>query len=197
MKFLCNRTTCAAVLVAGAFGATVMLTASRARAAKPYYPDDGIGTPKFTTVPSVTNFSAEATTIPYFRAQFTDPTNGHTYAYTMVGTDPAKGSHATTLPTVIIPFSFTFDASTDPSFHTLDGSTKVSATVNSPVFQNSDVGAAANSTASAPPFGPRTVNEPSDITQVGDAIYRAQWGVTGSGYHVTLGQPAVFPTQSF
>ncbi len=160
---------------------------------------DGIGKPKFARVGSVTNFSATAKTIPYFRSQFTDPTNGQTYPYTMVGTDPGLGDAVTTIPTVIIPFSFTFDASADPNFHVLDGSTKALVTVSSPVFQPSDVGAAASATANAPPIlnAGRTVSEPSDFTQLGDAIYRAQWGKTGSGYHVLLGQPTVLPTQYF
>jgi hypothetical protein len=64
------------------------------------------------------------------------------------------------------------------------------------VFQTADIGKAANATASAPPFGPRVVKEPSDVTQVGDAIVRAQWNVTGTGYHVTLGTPTVLPTVS-
>lgn len=161
--------------------------------------DDGIGTARFSTAGSVTNFSPSATTIPYFRSQFTDPTNGSTYPYTMVGTDPAGANVSTTIPTAIIPFRLTFSASVDPNFSTLDGTTKVALTVTSPVFQNSDVGAAANATASAPPpfAAGRVVNEPSDVTQLGDAIYRAQWGKTGSGYHVLLGQPTVLPTQSF
>ena len=158
---------------------------------------DGIGTAKYTTAGSVTNFSANANTIPYFRSQFTDPTNGVTYAYTMVGSDPAQGDRVSTVPTVIIPFSFTFASSADPAVNTLDGSTKTSLVMASPVFQVSDVGKAASSTASAPPFGNRKVNEPSDKTQLADAIYRAQWGKTGSGYHVLLGQPTVLPTQSF
>jgi hypothetical protein len=160
---------------------------------------DGIGTAKFKTTGGVANFSASATTVPYFRSQFTDPTNGVTYAYTMVGTDPSGGAATTTVPVVIIPFSLTFNASADPAFFTLDGSLKTSLVVNSPIFQSSDVGAAASATASAPPSfsAGRTVTEPSDITQLADAIYRAEWGKTGSAYHVLLGQPAILPTQYF
>lgn len=161
---------------------------------------DGIGTPHFTTTGGVTNFSASATTIPYFRSSFTDPTNGVTYPYTMVGTDPAKGDRTTAVPTVIIPFRFVFALSTDPD-NVLDGTDKVALTVQSPVFQNADIGAAANKSASAPPGPPispfpRTVKEPRDVTQVGDAIYRAQWGKTGTNYHVRLGEPTVLPTVS-
>jgi hypothetical protein len=160
---------------------------------------DGIGHAMFTTDLSVTNFSANATTIPYFRSQFTDPTNGVTDPYTMVGTNPANGNATSVIPTEIIPFSFTFTTSVDPNFHTLNGADNVTKTIQSPVFQSSDVGAAASATASAPPSlnAGRTVHEPSDVTQVADAIYRAQWGMTGSGYHVKLGQPTVMPTQSF
>jgi hypothetical protein len=160
---------------------------------------DSIGTAKFTTDQSVNNFSADAKTIPFFRAQFTDPANGVMYAYTMVGTNPAAGNATTEIPTVIIPMSFAFVASSAAN-NVLDGSSRVSLTVQSPVFQNADIGLAAGS-ASAPPAGvapnPRVVNEPSDITQLGDAIYRAQWHKTGSGYHVRLGQPTILPTASF
>lgn len=176
----------------------VMLHYGRARGAATYG-DDGIGNPKYSTAGSVTNFSVSARTIPYFQSQFTDPTNGNTYAFTMVGTDPGKADATTVIQTVIIPFSLTFTTSSAPNFSTLDGSSKVSLTVYSPVFQNSDVGSAASSTASAPPSfaAKRKVDEPADVTQLGDAIYRAQWGKVGSAYHVKLGQPTVLPTQSF
>ena len=172
---------------------------AQAQGAAPSKNGDGIGTPKFTRLGSVTNFSATARTIPYFRSQFTDPTNGRTYPYTMVGTDPGLGDVTTTIPAVIIPISFNFEASTDPNFHVLNAWSKTVLTIDSPVFQPSDVGAAASATASAPPSlnAGRTVNEPSDVTQLGDAIYRAQWGRSGSGYHVLLGQPTVLATQSF
>lgn len=190
-NFLFSKSTC---MLAGA----LLLTFHHAPAATNYQ-DDGIGRPKYATAGSVTNFSASARTIPYFRSQFTDPVNGKTYAFTMVGTDPVKGDAGTTTPTVIIPFTLTFTTSSDPNFWTLDGASKASLTAQSPVFQDSNVGRAANATASAPPsFATgRTVNEPSDVTQLGDAIYRAQWGKTGTGYHVRLGQPAIMAAQSF
>ncbi|HZR26594.1 MAG TPA: hypothetical protein VFA59_23570 [Vicinamibacterales bacterium] len=158
---------------------------------------DGIGSPKFATDQSVTNFSATATTIPYWRSSFTDPTNGVTYPITMVGTNPFNGDASTVVPTVIIPMSFTFVSTSDPASPTLDGTDRVVNTIASPMFQTADIGAAANATASAPPFGPRKVNEPHDVTQVGDAIVRAQWNKSKSNYHVLLGQPTVLQTVSF
>src|SRR6476620_7941168 len=81
---------------------------------------DGIGTPRFTTDQSVTNFSANAQTIPYWRGAYTDPTNGRTYPFTMVGTDPGAGDVTTVVPTVIVPLRFDFVATADPAVHTLD-----------------------------------------------------------------------------
>ncbi|HET8853080.1 MAG TPA: hypothetical protein VFN02_11180, partial [Ktedonobacteraceae bacterium] len=165
--------------------------------------DDGLGTPTYATDGGVSNFSANATTIPYWRSSFTDPSNGKTYPFTMVGTNPSKGDVTTTIPTVIIPFRFTFAKSVDATT-VLDGTDKVSATKQSPMFQKADIGTAADATASAPPNQPgvapanaRPVQEPSDVTQVSDAIYRAQWGKSASGYHVLLGQPTVLPTVSY
>jgi hypothetical protein len=189
-----------AVVTIAAVALSVAFGAFGAHAAN--YPDDGIGTAQFTTDSSVSNFSANADTIPYFRSQFTDPTNGVTYPYTMVGTTPSASGGTTTIPTAIIPFRFTFVASADPATHVLDGTDKVNLTIQSPVFQGTaDIGGAADKTASAAPGAPisdanRKVNEPHDTTQLGDAIYRAQWGLTGSSYHVLLGQPTVLPTVS-
>ncbi len=158
----------------------------------------GFGQPRFATVGGVSNFSADATTVPYWRSQFTDPTNGVTYPFTMVGNDPATNS-SVTVPTEIIPLRLTFDQSSVPGLTTLDGTSQVADTVNSPVFNASaDIGTAATNNAGAPPpfAAGRTVQEPSDMTQVNDAMLRAQWGKTGTGYHVLLGQPTILPTQS-
>jgi hypothetical protein len=117
---------------------------------------DGIGTAKFKEQALSGTVSSRAETIPTFTSSFTDPTNGKTYHYTMVGTDPSKGNVTTTIPTVIIPMRFEFDASADPNVSVLDGTDKVAATMSSPVFQSADIGSAANHTASAPPQPPDT-----------------------------------------
>jgi len=161
---------------------------------------DQIGTPKFEEQPSSSGVvSKRAITIPRWTSSFTDPSNGRTYHYTMVGTDPSKGDVTTTVPTVIIPMNFNF-AATGVS---LRGSEKVAQTVGSPVFHNADIGAAADApgSASAPPQppdtppgvapDPRVIHEPSDVTQLGDAIYRAQFHKSTSGWHVRLGTPTV------
>ncbi len=180
-----------------AIGVFAFVASSQPRAQNANTQGDGIGTAQFTTDQSVSNFSATARTVPYWRSAFTDPTNGITYPFTMVGTDPSAGDASTVVPTVIIPFRFEFVASADPNTHVLDGTDHVVDTVASPMFQSADIGAAANATASAPPFGARTVNEPHDVTQVSDAIYRAQWNKSRSNYHVNLGQPTILPTVTY
>jgi hypothetical protein len=195
--------TAAATVAAGTLLAS---TTTSDAAGKNAASGDHIGTPKFEEQPSASGVvSKNAITIPSWTSKFTDPSNGKTYHYTMVGTDPTKGNVSTTIPTVIIPMNFNFKA----TGVSLNGSDKVAQTVGSPVFQSADIGAAADApgSASAPPQppdtppgvapDPRVINEPSDVTQLGDAIYRAQFGKTGSGWHVRLGQPDVTPAVTF
>lgn len=190
--------TAAATLVAGTFLAATTTT-SQAADAPGTKGGDGIGTAKFEEQSLSGVVSKSAITIPSWTSSFTDPTNGKSYHYTMVGTDPTKGDVTTTIPTVIVPMNFQFKA----TGATLNGSDKVTQTVQSPVFANADIGAAANApgSASAPPQppdtppgvapDPRVIDEPSDTTQLGDAIYRAQFGKSGTGWHVRLGEPTV------
>jgi hypothetical protein len=191
----------AATVAAGTLVASTTITSQAAGSAKK---GDHIGTPQFKELPSDTGVvSRSAITIPNWTSSYTDPTNGQTYHYTMVGTNPATSTATTTIPTVVIPMNFNFQATGT----SLNGSDKVDATKQSPVFQNADIGSAANSSASAPPQppdtppnvapNPRVINEPSDVTQLGDAIYRAQFGKSGSGWHVLLGQPTVQPTATY
>src|SRR5690349_20729343 len=118
-----------------ALGVFAFVASSQPRAQNANTQGDGIGTAQFTTDQSVSNFSATARTVPYWRSAFTDPTNGVTYPSTMVGTDPAAGDASTVVPTVIIPFRFEFVASADPNIHALDATDHVVDTVASPMFQ--------------------------------------------------------------
>lgn len=196
-------TSAASLLGVAALAATLTLGAGHAKADAPL--DDGYGTPTFTTGDSVPAGLRTTRTIPYWSSAFTDPTNGVTYPYTMVGTDPRAGDVSTTIPVTIIPLAITF-TNVGPGVvnTTLDGTSKLAAVEASPIFDGSaDIGHAADTAAGPAPAqagvapSPRVINEPSDVTQVGDAIYRAQWGKSGTGYHVLLGQPTVLPTQSF
>ena len=153
---------------------------------QPLYTTDG------TAVPATA--LANARTIPHFTFSFTDPNNGITYPITMVGTDPRTNPTTTTVHTEIIPLKMNFVAANqdlsilyDQGYvgfrptaynHTFDGSSKVDATLASPMFTNgvtpSDMG--------------------GENTQLGDAFMRAQFNKIGSNYHVLLANDSVYPT---
>jgi len=137
-----------------------------AATAKPKFTSEGGGTP------------STSKTIPYWSSSYTDPTNGVTYAYTMVGTSPFGPLQSTTVPTAVIPFRFVF---ADGSV--LDGSNHVQLLKQSPIFANYTY--------------PTKYSGNGEVTQYGDAIFRAQWNLIGTGYHVLLGQPTILPTQTF
>jgi hypothetical protein len=151
---------------------------------------------QFTTAGSVDpQFLANATTIPHWSFQYTDPTNGVTYPITMAGGDPRSGG-STTIHSVIVPLKLNFVAAgqdtsalndlgyagftAPPLNHTFDGSSRVNDVLNSPVFHNftypSDLG--------------------GDTGQLGDVFMRAQFDKIGTGYHVRLANDAVLPTQT-
>ncbi len=98
---------------------------------------------------------------------------GKTWSYTMVGTDPSKGSATTTVPVTIVPLKMVF--SNGKSF---DGTSKVSQTTNSPIFKKASF--------------------ISGKTQYGDAVARAEFwssvSTTSKNYHVLLGTPTIHST---
>jgi hypothetical protein len=114
-----------------------------------------------------------ARTVPSWSGSFT--TEGVTYPYTMVGTDPARGSATTTVPVVLIPLRFRF----------ADGQTQ------------EDPEMAAHVTRS-PLFEPMPLV--TGVVQYPDEFQRANlWSqVSGQspGYHVVLGGPRVLGTQT-
>ena len=168
-----------AVLAAGA-----SLTVTRARAAGATQ-GDGIGTPYSVTKHIVRSGAQKAEalakgqsnlvdTIPFWSSVFNY--SGNIYPYQMVGTDPSAGSKTTKVPTEIIPLNLTFSNGV-----TLDGTTKVKSTLESPLFTKATY--------------------TSGTTQYGDAIQRAEfWKYvsksSNKNYHVLLAQPKVYSTIS-
>jgi len=151
----------------------------------------------FTTEGGVAaQFLPNATTIPHWTFQYTDPTNNVIYPITMVGTDPRAGG-STTVHTVIVPLKLNFVAGNQPVSqlddlgfagyrataltHTFDGSTRVADVLQSPIFGQSYTTPAIMG---------------GDTAQVGDAFMRAQFNKIGTGYHVRLTNDAVLPTQT-
>src|SRR6266852_419253 len=91
---------------------------------------------------------------------------GITYSYTMVGTDPSKGSASTSVSDTTVPLILHFSNGT-----IFDGTKKVSNTTSSPIFNNAQFS--------------------SGKTQYGDAIQRAEFwkyvSTTATNYHVLVG----------
>ncbi len=108
--------------------------------------------------------------LKHWSAQFTS--EGKTWKYTMVGTNPAKGSKTTTIADTIVPLIMKFSNGS-----TFDGTKKVSLTQNSPIYKNASF--------------------TSGTTQYGDAIQRAEfWNfvhTTSPNYHVLVGTPTIAP----
>ena len=115
----------------------------------------------------------QADTVPHWSGS-SAAADGTRYTYTMVGTDPARGSATTVIPTEIIPLRVVFSNGA-----VMDGSSRVQTVLASPLFLPA-------------PFA-------RGATQYGDAMLRAQnWSAvstTGADWHVLLA-PRVLPTQT-
>jgi hypothetical protein len=126
-------------------------------------------------------------TIAHWRSQFTDPTNGVTYDYTMVGVNPSTNG-STTTPTDIYPLNLVFSANNG---YALNGTNVVERTVGSPIFQTGDYSTTAKSGDYQFDTGGGELSAGNDGVQYEDAIMRSQFNKVGSSYHVRLGQPTV------
>ncbi len=139
-------------------------------------------------------------TIPHFASTATDPSNGTTYGFNMVGANPSTCSGAacsTTIEADITPITVNVDG------YTFSGSSVVSATLASPVFATNDYGSTSAATAAGNfpnspamikgPGGALSQNDAGNALQLQDATMRAQFNQTGaSGYHLVL-NPVVKP----
>jgi probable HAF family extracellular repeat protein len=142
-------------------------------------------------------------TIPHWSGSY--QAEGLTFKYTMVGTDPQKGSKTTVIPTVLIPIKFVFEAGNfwdapwsqtpvytdreivlDANTDLIDGRTPVEGIRNSPIFK---------------PYDFKVGGVSVGGTQYGDAFQRANfWEVVSRQspeYHVLLSEPTVAPFEVF
>ncbi|HYL16815.1 MAG TPA: hypothetical protein VEV41_27525 [Terriglobales bacterium] len=159
---------------------SVILLTVASSFAEPGSRGDGIGQPIYTVQPiqglSLQPADSTIITVPTWSNQFNYKLPGgktRTFRYTMVGTSPWAGSATTTVPVEIIPIALIF-----PNGASLDGASRVAATLASPIFQ---------------PFASQT-----GFTQFGDAVSRASFysvvQKTSPDWHVLLSHPAVLPT---
>ena len=141
---------------------------------------------KFTETGGATPLATDKT-VAHWHGQFTDPTNGVTYGYNMVGADPATKA-ATTTPTDVIPINVVFSANNG---YALNGSDVVKRTVASPIFQTGDYRSTDKSGDYAHLDRGGQLSAGNNGVQYEDAIMRSQFDKVGTGYHVRLGQPNV------
>jgi len=131
---------------------------------------------------------ATTKTIPHWHGSYTDPTNGVTYGYNMVGADPKLNS-TTTVPTDIIPVNVVFSAS---GGYALNGTDVVRRTVASPIFQTANYTTTTSATTAAGTMGPGgSLSAGNSGVQYEDAIMRSQFNKTATRYHLKVGQPTV------
>jgi len=177
-----------------AFATVVAVAAAGSnRSALPQRDTSG-DTPGFTEDGSVTPL-ADAKTVEHWGGSFTDPTNGQTYQFTMVGKAPSTNGSSTT-PTDIIPVRIVFDANNG---YALDGTSKAAAVAASPLFTSHDYSTVPGYTVDNGDGYDRNSGTSGKLSkgnsgQLEDATMRSQFNKVGTGYHVLLGQPTLHPT---
>ena len=135
-------------------------------------------------------------TVQHWFGTTTNPHNGLTYGYNMVGVDPSTGGSAT-VETDITPLVVNVGG------RTFDGNSVVAPTLASPQFALNQYGTTPAATAAGSfPNTPRLIRGPGGVLSQGDrknslqledATMRAQFNKTGSsGYHLIL-HPNVLP----
>jgi hypothetical protein len=170
----------------------VLACASAAFAQETKYPDILDAKPMFKAGPNHMELAprAPASNLTQWNGGFTDLTHKK-ITYTMVGTDPSKGSVSTTVPVYIIPIKMVYPKSNGN--HTFD-----------PVKQKVSNGlTVVNNIIASPIFNPG-VNFTQGGTNLGttqyiDAFQRGNFWKsvhTHTGYHVLLGAPTVLAEQS-
>jgi hypothetical protein len=161
------------------------------------YPDIPDARPMYTVGPNHLEPAPLASSpasahLTQWNGSFTDLTKKKV-TFTMVGTDPAKGSIKTTVPVYIIPIKMVYGKTNgnhtfDPIKEKLsDGRTVVNNLIASPIF-----GTNLNFTQGGTDVG---------TTQYTDAYQRANFWESvhlkaNAGYHVLLGKPVVLPEQT-
>jgi hypothetical protein len=157
--------------------------------------------PTTTTIGGGASVLPTTRTVPHWWGSATNPQNGVTYGYNMVGADPDSCSGSACSVTIqadITPLIVNFDGMT------YDGTTVVGPTLASPVFANNDYGRTPYATAAGDfpnfprlikgPGGPLSQGDSGQLLQLQDATMRAQFNKVGAGsnYHLIL-HPKVLP----
>ncbi len=167
-------------------------SAASPKSAEPQLVDDATLKAMYTTLGGA-DVLPTTRTIPHWWGSTTDPSDGVTYGYNMVGADPTSCSGAAC--------SVTIQADITPIIVnvgglTFSGSDVLQATLASPQFATNDYGTTSGATDTAFARGAGGVLSQGDAgnqLQLQDATMRAQFNRTGNDpYHLVL-QPNVLP----
>ena len=129
-----------------------------------------------------------ARTVPHWHGSFTDPSNGVTYGFNMVGADPSTHQDVT-IPVDVVPMNFVFEANNN---YALNGSDIIGRVLGSPIFQNADWLSASSVTGAIAADGTIPVLPGGELSrgntgvQYGDALMRSEFNAIGTSYHVRL-----------
>ena len=149
--------------------------------------------------PSTTSFGgadplATTRTVEHWSGQTTNPLNGVTYRYNVVGVDPSTNG-STTVGVDIIPLNVNVGGMT------FSGSNSVAGGLASPLFNDFNYSSSFLGTARDPATGVccvmRWAGSPIPISsgntgQLIDATMRSEFNKVGSGYHLFLDTPVVY-----
>jgi peroxiredoxin len=181
--FFSGSTTIPLVLLLG-----VPLTAS---AAGPRFPQGDPGRPSFQEIAGAAPLSTDKT-VAHWHGQYTDPLDGTTYGFNMVGADPAL-QRDVTIPVDLIPVEAAFPSQGN---FVLSGNAIIPRLLASPIFSVADYSSTpwvssvldSDDRVSFVPGGPLSA---ANSGQFEDAIMRSQFNRVGTSYHVRLGRPTV------
>jgi len=194
MKGNTYQTPLRGALLAFGFACAVPLAGAATATSKPQLIDDSQLHATTTTMGGAEVLPTTRTVVHWWGST-TDPHNGVTYGYSMVGADPnscAGDACSVTIEVDITPLIINIDGLT------FSGTDVLPATLLSPEFMGNDYGSTPFATAGASnlPRGPGGVLSQGDagnLLQLQDATMRAQFNHTGaSGYHLIL-HPNIMP----
>ena len=126
-----------------------------------------------------------ARTVPLWTGHTTNPDDGVTYTYSIVGADPATNG-ASTIQVDIVPVNVSLRG------QDFNGSDAVAGVLASPLFQTADystTSAATNRSGGQGSGG--QLSEGNAGVQLLDATMRSQFNKVGSSYHLFLAKPIV------
>src|SRR5713226_472113 len=119
-------------------------------------------------------------TVAHWHGSATNPVDGVTYGFNMVGADPSANL-STTITTDIIPVNVVVGGMA------FNGTNVLAPTLNSPQFTNQDYSSTPWVTSSAGGFtAGGTLSPASTSNQLEDATMRSQFNKGGTNYHVIL-----------